>query len=834
MTEQQLEKAKRDVELHGSTVLDALAAYWARGEVPSQRELSADAFEASEGHNDPRVGRCLRYWSHEGMLETQKSGNGRDGAPRVLNLTSREVEETTLTHVVDPFLERKNVSDYVRRQVRSAMRMLFDLKTRCPDDDIVAAAHQMDASSLHALGEDIHDRAVAEGKAERTAKNLRTSVRKALRTEAKARNVPMVFPRVWLHPQWQEAKNRYLPVDGGPIGDADLTGSLRALWERYHEICAGLFPERGDAPSAITQDMAEEAIREMMGRRGRRTGNRLRCLLRNIARHFGEGPYTNVVSHQPGVKGQQGVTNGVNLVRPSGESVRTYEGFLAVFDEHGFSAEWREFFEWYEQYSTVPFEELRDGTGRFPTSRPAARELKQQSLMSRTNGVRAYLGVAVNRLGMDPAEMRLHEVFGFKAWDEIIAETYRWWKKRYRGGEVSWKYSSGLKDIVIHSGLIAEALYVRLRHQRNREVSGLGENRRAARTGAVRREEMQGDLTAEELALLRSYEASGDHGTHITSEMERAPKGHAETTMKDLRELVHETPHTWYIRLHEGALERVQRMKRRGEDGDEEYHTWVHYTYALGMLMSTGVRLSGLTHVRLDEQYGQRQREQRVVELRAVDRKNKRSHSARVVEKYVPDWLEEEYLERSRPFFLERFREETGTDHPWLFVKPDGSPWGCLGEDEDAAGRDAAGWEIRKSQFRRTWQCRLTTLAFDLDLDVPIEPGHFTPHCVRNVFGYAFYQGQGEMAAANYLGDDPSSVRGHYGEVSGVEVDAGTLAEGFGEVGSLGTDPATSSGGRKPGSYASMLRDLVDMRRQGEISDEEFQRAKADLNECQA
>lgn len=830
MTEQQLKKAKRDAELHGSTVLEALAIYWARGEVPSQREVSADALGASEGHNDPRVGRCLRYWADEGKLETQKSGNGRDGAPRVLNLTDRKVEETTLAHAVEPFLDREDGPEYVRRHVRSAMRMLFDLGTRCPDDEIVVAARQTDAHRLHALGEDIYDRAVAEGKSERTAKNLRTSVRKALRTEARARNIPMVFPRLWLHPKWQEAKNRFLPVDGGPIGDACQTSPLRALWERYHEICAGLSPELGEDPEAITQNMAEEAIREMMRRRGRREGNRLRTLLRNIARHFDEGPYTNVVSYQPGVKGQQGVTNGVNLVRPSGESVTSYEGFLSVFDEHGFPAEWREFFEWYEKYSTLPFEELRDGTGRFPTSRPAARKLKRQSLISRTNGVRAYLGVAVNRIGMDPAEMDLHEVFGFDAWDKIIAETYQWWKERFRAGEVSWRYSSGLKHLVIDSGLVAEALYVRLRHQRHREASSLGKNRRAPRTKAVRREEMQGDLTAEELALLRSYEASGDHGTHITSEIKRAPKGHAETTVKDLRELVHQTPHTWYIHLHEGAIERIQRMKRSGDDDDEEYHTWVHYAYALGMLMSTGVRLSGLTHVRLDKQYGERQREQRVLELRAVDRKNKRAHKARIVEAYVPDWLEEEYLERSRPFFLKRFREETGTDHPWLFVKPDGSPWGCMDEDENGEGRDGAGWEIRKGGFRRVWQCRLTTLAFDLDLKVPIEPGHFTPHCVRNVFGYAFYQGQGEMAAANYLGDDPSSVRGHYGEVSGVEVDAGTLAEGFGQMPSSGLDTTRSSGGTETRSYALMLRDLVGMKKRGEISSEEFKRAKADLN----
>lgn len=577
--------------------------------------------------------------------------------------------------------------------------------------------------------------------------------------------------------------------------------------------------------------MAEEAIRKMMRRRGRRAGNRLRTLLRNLARHFDEGPYTNVVSYQPGVKGQQGVTNGVNLVRPSGESVGTYEGFLSVFDEHGFSSEWREFFEWYEKYSTLPFEELRDGTGRFPTSRPAVRKLKRCSLVSRTNGVRAYLGVAVNRLEMEPAEMKLLEVFGFEAWDEIIAEAYRWWKERFRAGAVSWKYSSGLKHLVIDSGLIAEALYVRQRHQRHREASNLGQNRRAPRTKAVRREEMQGDLTGEELSLLRSYEASGDHGTHITCEIKRAPKGHSETTLKDLRKLVHQTPHTWYIRLHEGAMERIQRMKRRGEDDDEEYHTWVHYAFALGWLMSTGVRLSGLTHVRLDTQYGRRQREQRVLELRAVDRKNKRAHTARVVEAYVPGWLEEEYLERSRPFFLERFREETGEDHPWLFVKPDGAPWGCLREGENGEDRDAAGWEIRKGQFRWNWQCRLTTLAFDLDMEVPIQPGHFTPHCVRNVFGYAFFQAEGVMAAANYLGDDPSSVRGHYGEVSGVEVDAGTLREGFGEGASPDTDRTTPSGWQDSGGYASMLRNLVDMRREGEITREEFERAKADLND---
>jgi hypothetical protein len=257
--------------------------------------------------------------------------------------------------------------------------------------------------------------------------------------------------------------------------------------------------------------------------------------------------------------------------------------------------------------------------------------------------------------------------------------------------------------------------------------------------------------------------------------------------------------------------------------------------FFLGLMISCGMRISETTHIRIgidargrDRQYGPGNRRCRLIQLRPADRKNARRHGAYLRERYCPVWLEREYLERSRPFFLKR---GGGPDHDWLLVDMQGMPYGCIEEDDDGEGRNDIEHARRIAILREYWIDQLMGVAASLDLEIPMEQGEFAPHVIRNVFAYLLFQ-RSPKDAANYLGDRLESVEETYASCDGVHVDVSeAMIDGLGLI--KGEVPEETEPAWIPSARMGMAQELtllMQAKNEGHIDDAVFARAIADLH----
>jgi integrase len=269
--------------------------------------------------------------------------------------------------------------------------------------------------------------------------------------------------------------------------------------------------------------------------------------------------------------------------------------------------------------------------------------------------------------------------------------------------------------------------------------------------------------------LYAAFEEASGMADAVDKMLPNTQHGAGRNTRKDIRRVVEGTP----IGYWRATLRIMIAEVRRGRDKGERSHLYcmlVQAAYRLAWLISTGMRWQELHHVRLDLQYDADQRRRRRCKLRPRDRKNSDEHEVMIDESFLPAWLEAEWLHDCRPILL------NGHDHPWLFVTASGRPIGCVEESMDGSGRDDAGYELRLSAARFAWQAELGPWAFRANGSCPTDDGYFTPHCVRNAVGAELYARFGVQRAADYLGDDPSIVRGHYGFLSGATSRVGDLA----------------------------------------------------------
>jgi integrase len=372
--------------------------------------------------------------------------------------------------------------------------------------------------------------------------------------------------------------------------------------------------------------------------------------------------------------------------------------------------------------------------------------------------------------------------------------------------------------------MVAEALYRQIRHTSSQVVTDLGDVRAGARAGMVRAEAVKG-LTQTELALLKTYEASGAHSASIEEEIRHAPGSQANTTLRDLEAIVRDTPATYWMNILTNLLEEIQDHRASGEDEGARYHTLVLDTFLHAFLLSTGCRISEPTHVRMDVHFEERHELGHLIRLRPVDRKNNRAHEVVLRADFLPDWLYREYIDRTRPFFL-----KGSADTPFLFVNAHGEPFGCPEENVDGTGRAFIEWEARKGRLATRWKNRMVRTATAMGLNVPSRHGHFSPHCVRKSMGHAICHSHGLEAAASYLGDKVATVESTYASLTGLHVDSGEVARRFrrSEV----TEPREplAPDERDGHEYGSELRDLTRLLGQGHLSVEEFAEAKAALN----
>lgn len=605
-------------------------------------------------------------------------------------------------------------------------------------------------------------------------------MRLALRGAAMGNLVPVVFPRIWVEDPWEAAKWQYFHASAPNLARLSIR-TYRCNWQKYGEEARELFG-RDTTPDQMTAERVTKLRRHLIGTKGKRyLARQINTILNYVGREYAEGPFAAKWKDESLAIGYNGRVNAGYLVDSEGRGASdgTWEDFLRILRDNGFGQEWTDFFAWYHEYSTLSRADiLRDP--RFP-SRPSKRVLKARTLVKRVVAVRAWgyqTLLALRDLeGFRPADITPEMAFGTYG-PHIVRRLIGWWTDRAERGEVSHATSDGLVGILKGGMMTARALYDRRRHEKG--VRSVGEGGRALRV--VDEEAMVKDAVEE--ALWRTYIECRNQIDAIEEERKESPDGHVKTTVKDIQRILRATPPRYWEAILDEIHRRVRAAKDTGRDSGFRYHRLVMLGFLLGLMISTGFRISEVTHIRLgsteageDRQYGPKRRRERYIGLRPCDRKNKKKHGAFLRERYCPLWLETEYLERSRPFFL----VQGGTpDHDWLIVDGTGRPYGCSEEKDNGTGRDDVAHSYRIAALRDVWIDQLMGIAAGLALPIPLWHGEFAPHVIRNVFGYAIFQILGKEPA----GEDPA-VRasrlivegwGGRGEGAGARTRAGSKA----------------------------------------------------------
>jgi hypothetical protein len=750
--------------------LQALAEVWASGKEPS-----AAALRGAGGPNPASVQRRLHEWERLGRAAFR--AHEKTGRTLLwINRSELESDTASLADAVAAYLDAPETSGRQQREVLSALRAHLELENYSPRPQVLAACGEVPCRELHGFASVVQRSLVERGLSRKRARTMASAIRVALRWAAEQGRIPLLFENL-LDDPWTRAKNRWIPVRKGK-----LDGASRATRHRYRSDWAllgvairELYGPQVD-PLSITAEMTDAAM-ILLKKRGRYDRARTVSSMLNWLGRRGFGPRAGTVAAYDGDPLLKGA---------GGDGCATYERFLAALDVNDLPPQWRTFFEWYCDYSTLSWDQLaareENGIRRFPDRAPA-RKLGAATLHSRTKAVRWLLGISKDFLGTDLSTLSLETAFSEQYLRRIFAEGQRLYTLRYKAGELTSPYGTSLHLYVTGLGLIAEARYHLLRHQAGHEVA-LDTSRKRSRGIIAAQEEVE-TKTIQQERLWRGYLHSRQVAAILKEQAEEFGPAANRNTVKDLAKIILLTPPDWYWDVHQAALELARRSL--AEDGSsQDHHLLIRDVYVWCLLLSSGMRGHELANVRIDLQYPEHEWSKgsgdRLIRIRKTDRKNSRAHTCVVRDLFLPGWLEAAYLQASRPWLMRkleitgaRWGLRRGLAHHHLIVDNDGEALGCVAEREDRSGRDDRAIGTRVSWLRDVVKNRFGRIAWDIcGRECPAGDAEFTLHTIRNVMGYFLYQRAKHtgdehpaMAAANYLGDDPSMVQDVYGGIDG-------------------------------------------------------------------
>jgi integrase len=750
--------------------LHALAELWASGKEPS-----AAALREAGGPNPASVQRRLHEWERLGGAAFR--AHEKTGRTLLwINRSQLDIEAASLADGIAAYLDAPESSGRQQREVLSALRTHFGLENYSPRPQVLAACGEVPCRELHGFASVVQRSLVKRGLSRKRARTMASAIRVALRWAAAQGRIPIHFENR-LEDPWVRAKNRWIPVRKGTIDGASRASRhrYRSDWALLGVAIRDLYGPEVD-PHSITAEMTDAAM-ILLKKRGRYDRARGISGMLNWLGRRGLGPRAGTVAPYDGDPLLKGA---------GGDGCATYERFLAALDANDLPPQWRTFFEWYSDYSTLSWDQLaaqeENGVRRFPDRAPV-RKLGSATLHSRTKAVRWLLGISKDFLGTDLSTLALETAFSEQYLRRVFAEGQRLHMLRYEAGELTSPYGTSLHQYVTGLGLVAESLYHLGRHQAGDEVAV--ETSRNRRRGVVALDEEATTKTIQQERLWRGYLHSRQVAGILKEQAEEFGTAANRNTVKDLARIIRITPPDWYWDVHQAALELARRSL--AEDGSsQDHHLLIRDVYVWCLLLSTGMRGHELANVRIDLQYPEHERSKgagdRFIKLRKQDRKNARAHTCVVRDLFVPGWLEAAFLDASRPWLMRtlamtnaRWGLRRGQMHHHLIVDNHGQALGCVAEREDGRGRDDRAMESRVSWLRDVVKNRFGRIAWDIcGRECPSRDSEFTLHTIRNVVGYFLYQRakrSGDehpaIAAANYLGDDPSMVQDVYGGIDG-------------------------------------------------------------------
>lgn len=792
------------------------------------------------GHVWSRLETAERFRGQVHKPDGPASLGGRSGlAVHWLNLSDVRVQDATLATVIASFLtaEEADVSRAEKGRLRTAMRLLLDLPTLCPDTTILAAAAGVSMDHVIDLPERLVTKA-SKAQDPQSAKNLRTALRAAMRYAATRRRCPIVFPPVLVPTDsWVAAMARWFPLNQhgathGRVLEArqGLTTLALLARERHGDTCT--FEELDRARA----DQLVDDLRRKHGKclRARTVTHTLNCLA-----ELGVGPYAEATSVDEFlVRTPGGLRPAIYLRDGSGRAhARDWDGMVGIARAAGLPRATVDLLTWYGQWVTLPPEALLVPQCPWPPLLTKHR-LSSGSLGKRSVDLRAWMGCALHLCGLRPDELTPEVLFG-SAVDQIARTLIKWWLARKQALEaMGRKYGTatkgGLHHIVVSAGLLAYAGYAQEQHRRRQSVSSTRQPERpetqrtsteaidlltALRTcnDGSERQLLEGYQTSVSLAnsvkaLAGAVGAKGKQGVG-TKRAVLAPE------IRDIRAIMKHTPPQWWIQLLEGLHERIRFQVSKGMDDGFEFYRLVQDAWEIGLFVSTGLR--GDEACTLELGVHVHASGGRKVSLAAAERKNVKPQTAIIQERFVPHDIHTLYIERTRWWFLREQHEElaarreaaaaaarTSTQrakllqqataargrvqtHAFLIVNTEGTPPG---------GRTGEGRITLVGAHGTRWRNAVVRRAVEVGLTLPPTLDYMLGrHAVRGAFAYALFQAVGPVAAANYLGDCVATVELAYAAVEGAFADPSAVAN-FAipdrgitrESPSIGTTPSAS------------------------------------------
>lgn len=822
------------------TFITAIVHLWASGEGNSSARIAEEAGRRGRPVSDVTVRKILGQWEADGRARMAMSGGGRGGGATYWLNPHNAPEEATLRTVVTYALSPNGLAESRQRTLKTAIRTTFKLQEKSEGERLLGPCATVTAAELYDFPERVHVAAMAAGVKPAVAANLRSAVRAAMRKAAEAGVVPIIFPKAFADDVWERAAVTYFPTtlcENGALNGRVQPKTIRLYRCHWRALATAVKEIVG--PDATPDDLTDSLVAKLRGHlesQGKGSAaSQLNTILSFIGREYHEGPQAG--KWDGATETYNGRMKGGYLVDAKGcAHTGSPEGFLTILRDNGYGEEWVEYFEYYFLWVTLGEDAIESAPERFP-HRAEIRCLSPSSVMKRLIGLRAWLFQAPIALNAPASTLTLERVFG-SDYRVILKSTTRWWAKRAEAGEISDATSAGLVDIIKASLMIARSLQERLVNGRGGDV--VGADGKALRNNVVEGSQQ----SAAEGIYWRAYTMGRAEMDKLESKRGLSGDGHVHNTIKDIKRIVKATPLGYWVQMLAELLRRIEWARTHDRGHTQAYHRDVLVAMVLGILLSTGARLSELCHIRLGtavfphDEPGQYPASSqgggaRLLRWRAVDRKNRRVHTAHLREGFCPSWLEAEWM-RSRSFFM-RNVQGGATAHDWLLVDTKGRPYGFVGETPTGSNRKdpalAAAFAKGKSRLRSAWKARLKRIAAALDLPIPQKRGEFAPHVIRCAVAHALYHDPryGRMAASNFLGDRLGTVDGVYAEVDGAQIDA-TLVVPF--IG-LATDRLLSAEPAAPATrvadFAESLADLIAARREGHIDAAELQEAKRAL-----
>jgi len=829
------------------------------GELPFSQRALAEALAPELGLDPTRVAQALptflRRLERDGIYTGQRarygaktSGSGGLSSPQCFNWSDTPPHAATLRTIAGPFLADAGVATHRKHALRSALRLGLELPVKCSDDALLGGCESIPADALYSFPRRVYEAARSRPTplSEQTALNHRSAIRGVMRYGATLRLIPIVFPQLWSDDPWSRDKDRFFPLaEKGATSNRIAT--MRSAWTAFADAFAAHHPELPNSLQSVTREIADEVIREMQVVKGRYAqGYAARTAFRYVAQTFGEGPYA-----------EPSLLDGFTVATPSGPrpalflrcadggaATGDWEVFFGMLSEHGLPAELIEFIQWYREYVTAsPIDILAD-PDRFPPRRQRL-VLDQNTLSERIYAMRAFLGAALYELrpdpdskafglSLDPATLTPSILFGNR-FNAILAAMMAWWQARAAvmpDDALGKSMTGALRQMIIGLGMIALALYERLRHERLKEVATETTASGAERVNWMQEEDAP--KTALERTVWDSYRQAGRLADALAGSAKGRKKGRRvkrNNDFKDIRRIVENTPPDYWIRILNHLIDKTREAIRTKRNQGYEYHTCVLNAFLLGLLISTGCRIEELCHLRIDIQ-ARDLRTKRIIRLRAIDRKNLKDHDVLVQADFIPDDLLNEYLDRSRPWFMagkpiespsvrpcphnrtDNEDARTALFHPWLLVSTSGRGYGCPEETADGEGRNKTAFASRCNQAGTRFKAQISLAALEAGMMLPGKRYEFGPHSVRGSCGYGVFLHHGRQKAAHYLGDEENTVAEFYSSINGIHVDSSCLI-GIDIGPQLGTaDPAATTPSLR---RSALLRRLTQKLDRGEL-----------------